>query len=141
MNHIQHQFKIDARPEKVFDAIATPTGLNSWWSLESDGKPELNEIYRFFFGPDYDWRAQVIHVVPGKELTWQMTEAMDDWLPTQVVFKLLPAEDGCTISFSHANWPDAGEHFAATNYCWGQLLRGLKEFVEQGKIVPFEQRA
>jgi uncharacterized protein YndB with AHSA1/START domain len=140
MPNILHQFQVEAPIEKVFDAFALPAGLDSWWTLQSSGTPKLHEEYRFYFGPEYDWRAEVIHVVPGRELTWQMTRAMDDWLPTQVGFKLTEREQNCTVHFFHSNWADSTEHFAHSTFCWGQLLKGLKDFVEHGKVIPFDRR-
>lgn len=140
MPDILHQFQLAAPAEKVFDAFVIPTGLDSWWTLKSSGIPELNEEYQFDFGPTYDWRAKVIHVIPGRELTWLMTQTMDDWMSTQVGFRLLDGETHSTVSFFHSNWAAASEHFAVSNYCWAQLLRGLKDFVEHDKIVPFDLR-
>ena len=141
MPDILHQFQVAAPTDKIFDAVARPTGLDAWWTLKSSGVPKLNAEYQFYFGPNYDWRAKVIHVIPGHELTWQMTQAMDDWLPTQVGFKLLDGETLSTVSFFHSNWAAASKHFAVSNYCWAQLLRGLKDFVEQDKIVAFDRRS
>ena len=140
MNDILHQFQIRASLEAVFDEFTSPEGLNAWWTLEAAGKPELNEVYKFYFGPAFDWRAVVVHVVAGQELTWKFTQAMDDWLPTSLGFRLSSLESGCKVQFFHTDWPNAGEHFAISNFCWGQLLQGLKNYVERGLVVPFEQR-
>jgi uncharacterized protein YndB with AHSA1/START domain len=140
MPSILHQFEIQSEPEMVFDAFSSPAGLNAWWTLESDGKPELNETYRFFFGPEYDWRAVVAHLVPGRELIWKVTQAMDDWMPTSFGFRLRQSAVGTTVDFFHIDWAEANDHFAITTFCWGQLLQGLKGFVEHGTVIPFEKR-
>ena len=140
MHHILHQFAVKNSKEKVFNAFCQPQGLNAWWPLESQGYPGINEMYRFYFGPEYDWKAKVIHVIPNKELTWQMTEAMEDWKETQLGFRLSEKDDVTSVSFFHNNWQQASDHFAITNFCWGQLLNGLKNYVERGIIVPFEKR-
>jgi uncharacterized protein YndB with AHSA1/START domain len=140
MPNILHQFQVHAKPEKVFDAFTTRAGLDAWWTLESDGQPELNSTYRFFFGPPYDWRAVVVHLVPGWELTWKVTQAMDDWMPTHFGFRLRQSASQTIVDFFHNDWAEANDHFAITNFCWGQLLQGLKCFVEHGTIIPFEKR-
>ena len=140
MPDILHSFHIKAKPDKVFDTFCSPEGLNSWWTLRSSGKPALAESYNFFFAPEYDWHAEVIHVILNKELTWRMTGAMEDWMDTEVGFKLTPENEGTNILFFHKGWKEASEHFAITNFCWGQLLNGLKQYAEQGVIVPFEKR-
>ncbi|MFN0174428.1 MAG: SRPBCC family protein [Saprospiraceae bacterium] len=140
MAKIQHQFIVSAVAEKVFEAFCTPQGLDSWWPLHSAGKPEKGNIYTFYFGPQYDWRASVISVKPNRALTWQMTQAMEDWIPTRVGFRLQEKNGQTTVYFFHEGWQSANEHFRISNYCWGQLLAGLKNYVETGAIVPFEQR-
>lgn len=140
MAKIQHQFSVSAPAEQIFAAFCTPEGLNNWWTLQAAGQPEMGNVYTFYFGPAYDWRAEVLHVKPNRALTWQMTQAMDDWMPTRVGFRLLEKNGQTTVYFFHEGWLKANEHFAITSFCWGQLLMGLKKYVEIGSVVPFEQR-
>ena len=140
MPDILHRFHIEASPEKVFDAFCLPEGLNSWWTLRSSGNPEEKNSYNFFFSPEYDWHAEVIHVNPKRELTWRMTGAMEDWMNTEIGFRLTPENSGTAVLFFHNGWKEPSDHFAITNFCWGQLLNGLKLYVEKGIIIPFEER-
>lgn len=140
MAKILHQFNVEAPTKKIFEAFTSQDGLNSWWTLQSAGKPEKGNIYTFYFGEKYDWRAEVVKV-NRTSLTWKMTQAMDDWMPTKVGFKLVKnGKNSTTVQFSHDGWRKANEHFAITSFCWGQLLQGLKNFVETGAVVPFEKR-
>ncbi|MFN0014871.1 MAG: SRPBCC family protein [Saprospiraceae bacterium] len=140
MAKIQHQFVVSAPAENVFRAFCTPEGLNSWWTLQSAGSPVKGTLYTFFFGSEYDWRASVIRVQPNRALTWQMTMAMEDWMPTRVGFRLRENNGKTTVYFFHEGWQKANEHFRITNFCWGRLLAGLQNFVETGAVVPFEKR-
>ncbi len=137
---IHHRLIINAKAEQIFEALTLPKGLNNWWTLEAKGSPILNSTYRFYFGPLYDWQARVIEVTGDKSLTWKMISAMDDWMNTEVGFEIRPEEEGSLVHFFHTGWRSESEHFGITNYCWAQLLRGLKDYVETGKIVPFESR-
>ncbi len=140
MFDIHHNFVVNSTSQKVFEAFCTSPGLDSWWTLQSEGKPEIVNIYTFNFGPEYDWRAEVIHLVPGRELTWKMVQTMDDWKNTKVGFQL-KEKDGIThVHFFHLGWAEASEHFGITTYCWGQLLHGLKKYIEEGIIIPHAQR-
>lgn len=94
----------------------------------------------FCFGVEYNWYAKVIHVVPGKDLTWKMTKAMDDWMRTEVGFTLTPEPNGTSVLFFHKHWATPSDHFSITTFCWGQLLNGLKNYIEAGIVVPFEKR-
>jgi uncharacterized protein YndB with AHSA1/START domain len=140
MPDIHHIFFVQSNPQKVFDAFCTERGLNSWWTLESKGQPVPGNMYTFYFGPEYDWSAEVVHCIPGKELTWRMRETMDDWKRTQVGFQLSEKNKGTSVAFFHTGWREANEHFGITNFCWAMLLNGLKNYVERGLGVPHASR-
>ena len=140
MFDIHHNFIAKVSLEKVFHAFCTPQGLDLWWTLQSAGKPEIGNIYTFFFGPEYAWRAEVIHVVPVNELTWKMVKTMGDWKNTSVGFELVEKEGNIHVHFFHLGWGEATEHFGITTYCWGQLLHGLKRYVEDDIVIPHAQR-
>ncbi len=124
MPNILHQFQIQSEPGKVFHAFTSPSGLNSWWTLESDGKPELNETYRFVFGPEYDWRAVVSHVVPGHELTWRVKQAMDDWMPTSFGFRLRTSGSGTTVNFFPLGLGGCQRPFCNYEFLLGPIASG-----------------
>ncbi len=140
MPTIYHQFTVSARPPKVFEAFTSLKGLNNWWTLKCSGQQQLGADYNFYFGPEYDWHAEVINMVPDQEFTWLMKEAMDDWKSTEVGFKLIKIGDLTRVNFFHKGWKEESDHFAITNFCWGQLLAGLKNYVEKGVAIPFEKR-
>lgn len=140
MADILHQFNVNAPPQKVFDAFCTSNGLINWWPQRSSGQPKMGQEYTFYFGPEYDWRGEVTNIIPGKELTWKMTQASDNWKATRVGFKLLSGKDGTQVSFFHKGWKEANEHYRISNFCWAILLWGLKQYVEKGVVVPFEER-
>ena len=140
MPEIRHQLIIKAPRKAVFEAFATPEGLNSWWTLESSGEPTIHTTYRLFFGPKFDWIAKVVHVRTGHELKWALERAMDDWMPTVFGFSLAEIEGGTCVRFAHTGWESQTDHFEITSYCWAQLLNGLKNYVERGVVIPFEER-
>ena len=140
MVDIHHNLIVHASREKVFEAFCTPNGLDSWWTLQSSGIPEIGNIYTFYFGPEYDWRAEIAHVIRGRELTWKMVTAMDDWMETSVGFTLEEKEEKTHIHFFHLGWAEASEHFGITTFYWGQLLNGLKNYVEKGIVIPHSNR-
>jgi uncharacterized protein YndB with AHSA1/START domain len=140
MADIAHDFTISAPPERVFRAMATPDGLNAWWTLTAAGDPVPGGEYALGFGPGYDWRAVVRHVVPNAELEWEMTVADPDWLGTRVGFKLTPGDKHTRVAFYNTGWPEANGHFRGSSYCWAMYLRLLKRYVESGERVPYDRR-
>jgi len=140
MPDILQVFPVSAAPEKIFEVFTSPSELDNWWPLSSKGNPEKNNEYTFYFGPEYDWRARVIDIIPNKSMTWQMTQATDEWMGTEIGFALDSKSEFTQVTFFHKGWREASEHFGITTFCWGQLLNGLKNYVEKGIIVPHHLR-
>src|SRR5579871_4181402 len=141
MADIYHEFTIKASPKHVFEVMATPAGLNRWWTKECSGELKVGAEYRLNFGPKYDWRAQVTKCEPDFVFELQMTRAHDDWMGTRVGFELQqPAENVTRVLFNHTGWPSANDHWRISSYCWAMYLRLVKRYIEYGEIVPYEKR-
>lgn len=140
MADIFHHFPIKAARQKVFQAIATPAGLSAWWAKSAAGEPVAGAEYELWFGEGYDWRAVVSRSVPDAEFEFRITSAPADWRETRVGFQLDEQADVTQLRFHHTGWPEANEHFRVSCYCWAMYLRLLKRYVEQGEVVPYEDR-
>ncbi|HKQ80369.1 MAG TPA: SRPBCC domain-containing protein [Blastocatellia bacterium] len=140
MADIFHQFTIKATGQQVFQAVATPTGLDAWWTLSSSGQPAEGATWRLWFGPEYDWRATVTRCAPGSEFELELTDAMEDWVNTRVGFSLTEKEGVTTVRFYHIGWSEPSQHYCISSYCWAMYLRLLKRYVERGEITPYEAR-
>lgn len=137
---ILHDLSISSTPQQVYDAVSQPMQLDNWWTLESDGVPEPNEVYKLYFDPQYDWRAEVTKAIPSQSFELKMTESDEDWLPTHFGFELVVIDDATRLQFYHKGWHSQNHHYRRTSYCWAILLRGLKGYVENGEIIPFVER-
>ncbi len=140
MPDILQDFPIQATPERVFDAVSTPAGLDAWWTKRSAGRPEPGTEYELDFGPGYVWRAVVTQSDPPRWFELRMTDSDADWSGTLVGFELSPTARGTFVRFSHRGWPDANEHFRVSSHCWAMYLRILRRHLEAGEVVPYEQR-
>ena len=140
MADIHQHFPIKANAGRVFEALSTPAGLNSWWTESCSGEPEPGAEYNFGFGPGYDWRAKVSKCVPDTEFEFELIKADSDWQGTRLGF-LLDERGGVTqVQFHHTGWPESNEHYRVSCYCWSMYLRLLKRYVEFGEVVPYETR-
>lgn len=140
MPDISHDFPIKASRGRVFQAVSTPTGLDTWWTKRSSGEPAEGAEYELWFGPEYDWRAVVSRYIPSTEFELKLTHAQKDWQGTRVGF-VLEENDGVTqVRFHHAGWPEANDHYRGSCYCWAMYLRLLRRYVETGETVPYEDR-
>ena len=141
MSDIRHDFPVSAARPKVFAAVATPRGLDQWWTFSSKGVAEPGAEWEFFFDQKYDWRGKVTRLEPDRLIEWEITRADADWRSTLVTIELSDRADGLTwVKFAHTGWRDAGEHFRITSYCWAMYLRVLKNWLQRGEVVPYDER-
>jgi uncharacterized protein YndB with AHSA1/START domain len=141
MPDILHDFPIAASPSEVFDAVSTPAGLDTWWTLRSSGTPCVGQDFQLDFGPGYVWRARVSECRPNECFELKMTDAMPDWLGSTVRFDLSDSIGGGTqLRFAHRGWSDESEHFRISSFCWAMYLRIMRRQLEHGEAVPYEER-
>lgn len=141
MHNIYHDLVIHSTPNKVFEAITQPNHLNNWWPLKSSGIPKLGEVYNLNFTNDYNWFGEVSEVEINERFFITMTSSDTDWDGTTFGFHLKPQSDSKIIlEFSHCGWKSNNHHFRNSSFCWAQLLNGLKQYLEKGLIIPFENR-
>jgi uncharacterized protein YndB with AHSA1/START domain len=137
---IYHNLLIKASAKEVFDAVSLPEHLNNWWSLKSTGKPEVDAVYNLNFTDEYDWYGKVVECKPNESFFVKMTDSVADWNPTTFGFTLEEKENGVYVRFSHTGWSENNDHLKHSSFCWALLLYGLKNYVEKGIIIPFEER-
>jgi uncharacterized protein YndB with AHSA1/START domain len=141
MADILQDLPINAPIDRVFQAVCTPQGLDSWWTKRSEGKPSQGAEYQLWFGPEYDWRAKVIRCVPNTEFELEIDRADSDWVGTRVGFRLEDRGAGITwVRFSHKGWPNANEHYRISSNCWALYLRILRRYLEHGESILYENR-
>jgi uncharacterized protein YndB with AHSA1/START domain len=141
MHNIYHDLVIDSPRTKVFGAVSRPEELIKWWPLKCSGEPAVGKTYNFYFGPEYDWLGTVTDCEPDAAFHIKMTRSDPDWEHTSFGFDLEETKNGTSVSFWHKGWPDCNKHFRIASFCWAILLKGLKDYCEQGTIIPFEQRS
>lgn len=138
--NIFHNLLIKSSPEKIFDAVTKPEHLDNWWSLKSSGSPVLDSLYNLNFTDSHNWFCKVSKVKTNLFFHLKMTESDKDWLHTTLGFDLESKEQGTLLKFSHLDWKADNDHFKHSSFCWAMLLNGLKNYLEKGEIIPFEER-
>ena len=140
MHDINHDLRIKTDGDSFFQAITAPSGLNNWWTLEASGQPELHSTYDLFFGDGFDWCGQVIVCEENQAFAWKMTKADADWEDTIVGFRWDEDQGFVNVSFYHHHWRSCNAHFRQSSFCWAMYLHGLQQYLENGRIIPYEQR-
>ena len=138
---IYHDIIIQAKKEKIFNALTLPKHLNNWWTLKSKGFPLVGSEYNFYFSEDYNWYAKVIFSDTLKGFHLKMTNSDEDWDPTSFGFDFEDVSDGVILKFWHKNWLHQNHHFRHTSYCWALLLNALKNYIEKGIVISYKNRS
>ena len=138
---IFHNLVINCSEEKLFNAVSKPDELVNWWPLICSGKEELNAEYNLNFTDTYNWFGKVITYKPNTAFHIQMTQSNTDWNPTSFGFDIEEISDNkVQLHFWHKDWKNCNAEFKQSSFCWALLLNGLKNYVEKGTIIPFEER-
>jgi len=141
MGHsIYFNFIIKSDKFSVYKAVSEPEHLEKWWPLKCSGIPQIGQEYNFNFTDEYDWYAEVKSCKVWDHIYYKMTTSDDDWDLTTFGFKLKEKEKGIYLNFFHEDWPELNNHFKHSSFCWAMLLNALKNYLEQGIIVPFNDR-
>ena len=128
MPDILHRVGINARPDKVFSALATLDGVRGWWVSTATGK-----------GDSIDFGFCVMKVVkaaPDTLVHWRCTRGPDEWIGTEVIFRLAWKDNQTFVIFTHAGWKQAVEFMHHCSTKWATFLLSLREFVESGAGRP-----
>lgn len=142
MPTIYHDFIINVSSEKVFEAVSTPYGLNDWWTKKCSGKCELGAVFNLYFAEEYNWFAEIVSLKHNEAIEFKITKAMEEWQPTSFGFKLQEIKPNITsVEFYHKDWTEVSKEFKVASYCWADLLRQLKQYLEKGIITPFNERS
>jgi uncharacterized protein YndB with AHSA1/START domain len=115
MPDIFQDFLIHAPATKVFGAITTPRGLDTWWTKQSSRQ---GEDYELGFGPGNDWQATVTRSVPDREFELRIRTDDQDWSGTRVGFALGERNGSTSVQFRHTGWPESNDCYRISCYCW-----------------------
>jgi hypothetical protein len=140
MADIMMDFRVNARADRVFPALSTGRGFESWWTKQSVGEPAVGAEFQLGFGPKHDWRGTVTRCAANSEFELQLVQAHEDWMRTRVGFRLEAAGEATNVHFHHTGWPTANEHWRVSAYCWAMYLRLMRRHIEHGELVPYEKR-
>ena len=126
---------IKTTPGKVYNAITTQEGLESWWCKNTIAKPELEFVNIFVFGK-FRNEMKITKLTPGKKLEWKCINSIEEWIGTDISFELEEKDGNTMVRFAHAGWRAATDTFAGCTYDWAIFMKSMKSFCETGTGTP-----
>ena len=141
MTDIIHRVGIKAPLSNVYAALSTIEGVAGWWTTATTGVSESRETIDFEFMTPGGERIgamamRVVAMDPDKQVHWRCTAGPDEWIGTDVVFRLVHEDDYTIVRFGHRNWREAVEFTEHCSMKWAIFLLSLKQLVETGEGRP-----
>jgi uncharacterized protein YndB with AHSA1/START domain len=132
-----HHVGIDATQEKIFDALTTIEGLRGWWVSTASGSAAKGGLINFGFCDMEGLAAE-----RSKFVHWRCTRSPDEWLNTEVTFKLEWKEEQTFVLFKHSKSKEPVEFMHHCSTKWATFLLSLRDSVERsaGRPVPCDQK-
>ena len=131
MPDILHRIGINARPEKVFAALATLEGVRGWWVSTAKGDAKKGGTVDFGFCD-----MKVAAADPGARVHWQCAGGPAEWVGTEVIFELEWKDGQTFVLFTHKGWREPVEFMHHCSTKWATFLLSLRELVESGAGRP-----
>jgi uncharacterized protein YndB with AHSA1/START domain len=132
MVDILHRVGIDASVEKVYETLTTLDGNRGWWDSNATGNAKEGGVLTFFKGVD----MKVVETKPNELVKWKCVKGPDEWVNTEIAFRLAHKKDQTFVLFSHAGWAEPIEFMHHCSTKWGTFLLSLKALLEKGKGRP-----
>lgn len=138
MAKMYHEIEIEARPEKVFEALTSQKGLSGWWTVDSSvTEPAEGKVAEFGFeNRAVVFTMRIDKVSPPELLVWKCVGGPKEWKGTRLRWEISKTKDGSDLMFTHSRWKTVDETFRSCNSTWGELMYRLKAYVESGKPDP-----
>jgi hypothetical protein len=139
MAKILLRMPVDASTGTLYDALATSTGVNSWWSNHTEGPEGVGSTLKVSF-PDApaSFDFEVVDEVSGARVAWSCLAGPPEWVGTQISFDVQTGEGAdVSVLFTHDGWKTTEESLPFIAYSWAQILPRLKKLAEEGKADPY----
>jgi uncharacterized protein YndB with AHSA1/START domain len=148
MATIKHEVWINAPIAKVYELLATPEGMSSWWDKQTEVHTSEGLVWEHSPGPEHGTvRMLVENRVQGRLLRWKcISHHAEDvpasaWTGTTMTFALgerassavasenwareIPLQT--VLSFTHEGWDEASRYLPFCNTAWAGVLMQLAE--------------
>ena len=128
---LKHQIPINTTPAKVFAALATQSGLRSWWTADAKIDEKIGGKAEFGFDKrQMVFRMNIEKLEPGKKVVWSCHGDHPEWKGTTLTWNIASEDGGTVLRMTHSGWKFISEYYASCNSAWGELIYRLKDYAE-----------
>ncbi len=115
---------INTAPDKVYAAIATQTGMRSWWMADTRMEEKVGGKVEFGFEKrGMIFRMTIDRLDPGRCVVMSCHGDQPEWSGTTLRWDTAQGEagDGATLRFVHSGWREVTDFCSSCNAMWGNL--------------------
>jgi uncharacterized protein YndB with AHSA1/START domain len=135
MAHIAHLVRIQATPERVYQAIASTSGIAEWFTEASSPDYQKGGTLELRFG-DEPVSFVINELTEPSRIAWHCTSPENFWFNTDIAFEIEAQGDGALVRFDHLGWPDVSDRFRDCSMSWAYFLESLRSLLEEGRGTP-----
>ncbi|WP_411029634.1 SRPBCC family protein [Spongiimicrobium sp. 3-5] len=124
--------------EKMFQAIATPEGLQKWWASSASGSVAIGEMLQLDFKELTTLFFRCDALVTNEHLVLTCFDSFKTWNDTQLVFDIEEKEGQVFLTHTHQNIAEEDqESLTYFTSKWTVYLLSLKQYLETGEGTPY----
>jgi uncharacterized protein YndB with AHSA1/START domain len=140
MPDIMHLVKINASPDRVYQALTTSEDIRNWWTRNADLDGTIGGEGEFRFGSyggTQVTKVRVAELVPSVRVGWKITASFrPEWVDTTITFDLRADKDATVVLFAHRGFQRADDIYALCTTGWGYYLVSLQQYLQTGQGAP-----
>jgi uncharacterized protein YndB with AHSA1/START domain len=138
MATIHHQLTIDAPVAIVYEVIASPDRIGTWWDTQTVTRTDRGMVMEHNAGPEHGVvKLRVAQLIPNARVQWECisrhppTSPASAWTGTHFVFDLTESAPGQTkVDFRQAGYNERSPFFESNTAAWADVLKRLKHVLE-----------
>ena len=150
MATLYHQVQINAPVSRVYEAIAIPDKIGTWWDKQAVTETDRGSVLEHNPGPEHGAvKLRVVELIPNTRVEWECisthprSSPASAWTGTHFIFELRESESGAasaqgsatTLDFHQVGYDEQSRFYGSNNFAWGQVLQNLKRVVESQNLT------
>lgn len=137
-----YSITVKGTPAQAIKAISQ---VGQWWAIETKGKAaKLNDKFSVYFGDDTFVDFKISELIPGKKVTWLVTDCnlgwvkdKKEWKGNECIWMLTEKGDKTLIDFMHKGLTPETECYESCKPGWTHHIKdSLLKLINNGKGFP-----